>query len=459
LGVRKKDGLGANGLALLSASKNFLFGKSWTFFALAVLLLSVCYVSGATGSRALPRLAGEYPTMPVNSRPHFDLTSELLVHNVLDERILRVPRNAGGFMFQFDHDPRFLDVSAPQHFRPDWKPSAEMFIGEQKPYLSQYGLQARTFARLAQTVSLSREGAREFLPALTAFLLAVALAVVLTLLARLWGFASAAAALAFCIFSTGLNLFSTSLYWVSFLLAAPMSLMALALLSEVQSFRGWSLIYLALFALFIAKFLAGYEFLTLVASAAAIPFFLAWSAGRLDGSSAARHVATVALVSLVSFVGAAALHIQMASATVGSDALTHLLSRGGQWALVQESSFAVQLLQFGKVGLINLVDLAGYGVPTLLAFAAGGLSLVLASRSLLRRELDGEAARIVLTLAAAFLVSVSWLIFQPQHVAFHPRYVALLLAFPFGIVASAAAVRLAQLGRPFHDTSGRVDHP
>jgi hypothetical protein len=43
--------------------------------------------------------------------------------------------------------------------------------------------------------------------------------------------------------------------------------------------------------------------------------------------------------------------------------------------------------------------------------------------------------------AASFFASLSWVLVQPHHLLFHPRYATIVMAFPFGIFLAAAIPR------------------
>jgi hypothetical protein len=201
-------------------------------------------------------------------------------------------------------------------------------------------------------------------------------------------------------------------------------------------------VYLLLFLLFLAKFLSGFEFLTVTIMAAALPLFLVYSTGGISGRALLGRSALVLATGLAAFLTAILIHHIHHQNALGESGLLYLLSRSGNWAAPADRGLMAQVQQFAKVLLVNFVDIDGYGVPTVVSFAAGAVALTLAGRSLVRRSLDDPTSRVLLTTAAAFLVSVSWIVLQAEHVAFHPRYATILMAYPFGIFLAAAVARL-----------------
>ena len=414
------------------------------WWAAAFLILAAIFISGSLKPQALPSLAGDYPSRPVNARPHFDRNSEVLVENAIDARLAGAGRTPGGYMFRIPGDPRVLDVNNPAAYQPDWRPGQSDFDRRQV-YSSQLGLQGRVYAAAAQTLGLSRASAIEFLRRLTAAALAAMLALILILIRREWGRLAALSAFAFCVVSTGFNLFAPSLYWITFAHVAPAAAMSAALLLGARTRLHWSLMYLSLFVLFAIKFLSGFEFLTVTIAAAASPLFIVFAAGRLSPRHLIIRSALVLATGLAAFLAALVIYHFHHQSFLGQSGLSHLLSRGESWVAPADRGLLEQARQFMKVLLVNMVDYNGYGIPTGIPFAAGVTSLFLGARVLVRKSLDNPASRIMLSVAGAFLVSISWMVLQAEHVAFHPRYATILLAFPFGLFLAAGVARMVEV--------------
>ncbi|MDP8914196.1 MAG: hypothetical protein M3N39_11555, partial [Pseudomonadota bacterium] len=176
----------------------------------AFLVLGTLFVSGALQPQALPRLAGDYPTRPMNARPHFDRISDSLVENVIDARLAGSTPTPGGFMFRIPGDPRIVDVYNPAAYNGEWQPTRQD-LERRTIYSSQFGLQGRFYAAAAAGLEIDRQSAVALLRGVTAAGLAAMLAILILLIRREWGKAAALWSLAFCAVSTGFNLFAPSL--------------------------------------------------------------------------------------------------------------------------------------------------------------------------------------------------------------------------------------------------------
>ncbi len=410
---------------------------------MSFLLLFAVFASGVLGSSALPRVLGRHVTQPVNARPYFDLSSEILVKNSVDARLMAVRRHTTGFMFRVPDDPRFLDVDRPARFRPDWQPSAEVLDRSvSNVYASQLGLQARSYAFVAGLLDLSRPRTFAVLSALCAAALAAALAQLIVFMRNAWGSAAAASMAAFSLLSTGFNLFSTSLYWSTFLHVAPTAVVAAAAprLREMSGARRL-LVWIAVGACFVAKFLSGFELMSVTISAAALPFRVLVAARRRRLRETDRCAALVCAVGAVSFAVAVGIYDVLYREAFGTGGLAYLAGRSNHW-IASSAGAAGPIGQAVRVLATNSVDVAGYGLPTALALLPGMLLVFLALRGGLASRLEDVGARTALVGAAALCASASWLLLQPKHLLFHPRYATILVAFPYGMFASAAVARL-----------------
>jgi hypothetical protein len=410
------------------------------------LILSAVFVSGVLRSQALPMWIGDYPSRPVNERPHFDRGSEFLVENMVDTRLLGIAPPAGGFMFRIDSDPRWLNVDRPGAYDGYWVPKPED-LRRQSVYKSQIGLQGRVYPAVAEALSLRRDKAVALLHSANALLLAAMLATILLLIRKEWGGAAALGALAFSIFSTGFNLFAPSLYWISFVHVAPAAILSLALIRGMPGRLAWIGVYCALFVLFAVKFLSGYEFMTATVGGAVMPFLLLYGAGKIGHRTLLAHGAALLATGLAAFVACLAVYQLHFQATFQESGIAYLLSRTSEWGAPQGEGAAGLLRNVSKVMLINFADIGGYGLPNVVPVAAGGVAVLLGVRALLLRRTDQTSARIFLAIAGGFLVSLAWAALQPQHILFHPRYSTILLSYPFGLLLAAGAMRLLESAR------------
>jgi hypothetical protein len=412
----------------------------------AFSILSAAFLSGVLRSQALPVWIGDYPSRPVNERPHFDRSSEFLVENMIDIRLLGVAPPPGGFMFRIEPDPRMLDVDRLRAYDGYWVPKASD-LSRQSVYKSQFGLQGRVYPAAAEALELRRQDAVQLLQSANALLLAAMLATILLLFRKEWGAAAALSALAFCVFSTGFNLFAPSLYWITFVHVAPAAILSLAILGGAHRRLAWLGAYSLVFVLFAIKLSSGYEFMTATVGGAVLPFLVSYGAGRIGWRALLVHAAALNAVGLAAFAVCLAAYNLHFQATFGESGIAYLLSRSDEWGAPAVQSAVDLLRNFSKVLLINFVDVGGYGLPNALPLAAGGLFVLLGVRALFLRLTEEASSRLFLAIAGGFLISIAWAALQPQHILFHPRYSSILMSYPFGLLLVAGMVRLLQLAR------------
>jgi hypothetical protein len=278
----------------------------------------------------------------------------------------------------------------------------------------------------------------------SALALAAVLSVLILFIFRLWGSGPAAAALAFCVLSSGFNLFSWSLFWATFLDVAPTALTAVFALSlPTRSRAAAAIAFLSLALLLIVTLANGYEFMTTTMAGAAIPFFAVYAAGRITLKSLIRYVIVTFVVGVAAFAITLAIHNWLFVEAFGSSGFDWVSQRNARWT--PSSLRSIGLTDVAKVLAINAVDVGGVGLPNALFLLTGLFFLGLAARASIARRMDDERARIALLIGAAMLASVSWMLLQFPHVAFHSRFSSILIAFPLGIFLCAGVARLWQL--------------
>lgn len=422
---------------------------SWWLFAFAVLTL--VFTTGFLHSSALPSILGKYPTDVVNRAPNFDNVSEALIENRIELRFVGLETRFSEFLFTVrkgnEVDPRIFDIERPERYDPGWRPN-RADLEARSFYRSQIGLQGRVYAAASTAIGLGREQTYTVLRTFNTLMLAAMLATLVTGLASVWGRPAGFAALGFCIFATGFNLFAPRLYWVMFVHVAPTVVTALfAMRLPRRGLPAHVAAFVAIMLLFVAKFASGYEFMTVTIAAATLPFFVAFAGGRIPIGSMIAYAAAVVAIGIAAFGVTLGLHDMLFWNAFGESALAFLQGRN-------ESTFGLPFtgplgtpLQMAKVAVINTADIGGYGVPNFIALAAGLPFAWIAARALVRRDFADERARIALVVSAALLASTSWMLLQFPHVSFHPRYSTILVAFPYGIVLAAALGRLWQLRR------------
>jgi hypothetical protein len=403
------------------------------------ILLCAVFLSGAFNNDALPALIGRYPTAPLNTRPYFDQISETLVDNAIDKALLGLPADTAGFMFHLIQDPRHLQISSLEQYRPEWRPGAED-LRSVTAYRSQFGLPARLYAAAAPRLGLDRDRTFRLFHSFSAVMLAGMLAVIVAFVGAAWGTGAALASLTFSMFATGFSLFAPSLYWSTFLHVAPAALVAATACRTGKPAWQKQLLWPALAVLFCAKFLSGFEIATVTIASATIPWLVLYSVDAVPLRESLRQAAAVAAVGILGFCAALVVFDAAHRQAFGTSGLEHLAERSMAWGLRPPMSLNESLLQILKVLVVNVVDVSGYGVPVAIIALAGILASLYAARGFWK-GLSEARERIALVVAASFFASLSWVLVQPHHLLFHPRYATIVMAFPFGIFLAAAIPR------------------
>lgn len=425
--------------------------RAAAWWLLTFVMLSLVFTTNLLHSSALPRILGTYPTEPVNSAPYFDGVSEALIQNPIDLRFSGLDSQLSDFLFTVRSgnaaDPRIFDIQHPERFAPEWRPSRAELL---RPgyYRSQIGLQGRLYAAASEAMGLDRPRTFALLRGFSAAMLAAMLAVLVTGIAACWGRTAGLAALGFCVFATGFNLFAPRLYWVTFVHVGPTAVAAL--LASGLPGRGrtaHAAAFAAMALLFVAKFASGYEFITVTIAAATIPFFLSFAAGRIPMKTLILYAAAAVATGIAAFGVTLGIYDMLFRAGFGTSGLAYLATRTGETSGLPLMGPLGSPLQIAKVAVINAADIGGYGIPNFIVLAAGLPFAFVAARALARRRFEDERTRIAIAVAAALLASTSWLLLQFPHVSFHPRYATILVAFPYGLVLAASLGRLWHLRR------------
>lgn len=425
--------------------------RAVTWWLLAFVLLTMVFTTGVLRSSALPRILGAYPTEPVNSAPYFDGVSEALIENPIDLRFSGLDSKLSHFLFTVrsgdEVDPRIFDMDNPARYAPQWRPNrSELIHGSN--YRSQIGLQGRLYAAASEAIGLDRPQTYTLLRGFSAAMLAAMLATLIAGIASIWGRTAGLAALGFCLFATGFNLFAPRLYWVTFVHVAPT--VVAALLAAGLPHRGrlaHATAFAAMALLFFAKFASGYEFMTVTIAAATIPFFLSFAGGRIPMKTLILYALAVVATGIAAFGVTLGIYEMLFRDAFGTSGLAYLQTRTDKTSGLPFMGPLGTPLQIAKVAVINTADVGGYGIPNFIVLAAGLPFTFVAAKALIARRFDDERARIAIAVSAALLASTSWMLLQFPHVSFHPRYSTILVAFPFGLVLAAALGRLWHLRR------------
>lgn len=109
-----------------------------------------------------------------------------------------------------------------------------------------------------------------------------------------------------------------------------------------------------------------------------------------------------------------------------SSGIDFIFSRSGYWSLGRLSELGISpWTQSVKIFIMNYMDFNGYGIPL-----AGFLIFVLIAIFLMKKIIAFTELKFIIFL---FIGSISWLIIQPGHILFHPRYATLMFFLPFGL--------------------------
>ena len=175
------------------------------------------------------------------------------------------------------------------------------------PYLSQWGIQGLIFSKLYNNLSMSINS----LYTLNSLLFAMSIAVLTMLYARIISTEFAITFLVTIILSPWIISFSRNLYWIPFTWFAPAIFAALYFLTN-NSPRKWFWIAL-LYASFVFKCLAGYEYISaIILLASAIFLYDFFNPNRrLTRTEALGGGAIVCAVGVAGFVTALAIHAGM----------------------------------------------------------------------------------------------------------------------------------------------------
>lgn len=415
------------------------------------LLLGTIFASGVLKSNALPALAGNYPTTAVNTHPSFEAFNELMVTNVID-RALSGIAHPKGFLFQIPNggyaDVRVPDLVRPGPHRPDWMPSRAELSQPGEYYRTQIGLQGRAYAFAAAKMNWPRDQTFLTFRIVSSFALAAVLGVLIAFILACWGRPAAAAALAFCAVSTGLNLFSWSLFWSAFLHAAPTAITAvLALALPSRSFVRPALLLGAMFIVLVIKLASGFEFFTTVLAATVVPFVMVYATGRITIKTMFGYSLVALVIGVAAFAATLAIYEAVFFEAFGGSGLEWLRNRTTHWGTPPRTGILGQFVNVAKILAMNAVDVGGYGLPTGLFVLVAMPFLMTSVAALVRGRMEDERVRIALVIAVALGASASWVLIQFAHVSVHNRFATFLVAYPFGIFLCAALARLWQLHR------------
>lgn len=417
------------------ATRNLLF----------IITLTFCWWSGVISSSTFPWFLKDYPTRAVSERPYFDLNSEVLYLNRIDYALLfhKVPE--GLFGFRIIADLRTLDVENLSAFQPEWQPDSAA-IQKIYPYKSQTSVVADAYAWFVYQMHLPRDTALSVLRFLLVLAAVIAITPIFHLMYKIWGIPAAIALWLWALFSTGFTLFSVSLYWSIYLSILPTTITAIVALRILAGRCGWKtlcVMFLSIMVIACVKFLAGFEFISLIALAPLTPLaMVTFHSKQTQKQSVIAGVLSVMAV-MLGFTAAILIYNYLYTLTFGDSGFDYLFSRASAWQKNANDLFATQNNPLRL--MVPLWFGVGYvGVPSAVAFILGIGAILYAPFILRNKQCCLEIKTAIIASAFASIASFSWIILQYQHIVFHPRYVTFLVSFPMSLFIVPAMVVVLQ---------------
>lgn len=367
-------------------------------------------------SNALPFFYKDYPTYENNGKKGFDSISESLILNRIDFETLQLDYKYKFNLWGVHNEKRGGNET--KDYDKNYKTTPE-YLMNGSPYRSQVGAQSLFFSQVAVLTS-NNHGSYESIKKLSVLLLAIFLAIIMLWVKISFGPIPSIIITATVIASTGINIFSESLYWSIWLLIAPLSITCLL---EILRIKNKLYIFLLTLPLFLFKFLSGYEFITIIVFAAMTPYM--WDYFMNNNFSALMRSATVGFSSVTGFCISIFIYHTYFLQDFNLSGVDNIFGRSGFWSLKNLGELSISpWLQSAKILIINFIDINGYGIP-LGVF----LLLILTTLVLIRNKIHLKDLKFI---GFLFFGSISWLILQPGHILHHPRYATLVFFIPFG---------------------------
>ena len=386
------------------------------FFFVVLIGLAVFQKS----SNALPFFYKDYPTYQNSGKKDFDSVSESLVLNRIDFSTLSMDYKYKFNLWRASQEVRGLaDFKDGKTYNKEYQTTSD-YLSDGQPYRSQIGAQSLFFAKLSG-LSSGDHGDYFLIKLFSVLFLSLCAAVILLWVNINFGHIPSFVSLLFFIMSTGINIFSESLYWSIWLFILPLAIVCLL---EVCKVRNIFYIFLLTLPVFLFKFLSGYEFITIIVFAAMTPYAWDYFINK-DMTSFVRAV-SVGISSLTAFLISLFIYNKFFLQDFNSSGIDNIFGRSGSWSLRHLDELGISpWTQSAKILIMNFMDFNGYGIP-LGVFLISTLVALVAMKD---RIQNADIKFIVFLFAG----SISWLIVQPGHILFHPRYATLMFFIPFGL--------------------------
>lgn len=371
-------------------------------------------------NNALPFFYKDYPTYQVNGKQHFDSVSESLVLNRIDFSTLGIEYKYKYNLWRVNSEARSLDdyrKSKPYNF--DYITTQEYLLDGQ-PYRSQIGVQSLLWAKLADALD-TKHGDYRLLKTCSLLFLSLSTAMVLVWMKKKLGLIPSLCGLIFIVLSTGINIFSQSLYWSVWLIILPLGAVCLL---DVLGIKNKYAVFLVMLPVFLFKFLSGYEFITIVVFAAITPY--AWDFILNRNGSALARALSVGTSSVLAFLLSLLVYDATFVSSFNSSGIDHILGKAGSWSIKNLGEIGLSPgIQASKILIMNFLDFNGYGLPL-----GGFLLITSASLIALKDRITIGGIQFICFLLVG---SLSWPIAEPGHILFHPRYAQFIISIPFGL--------------------------
>lgn len=388
---------------------------NFTFFLF--IFFSIFFIQQR--SNVLPFFLSHYPTYEVNGRPNFDSSSESLVLNRIDFETFHLDYPSKFQLWRVDNDRRaFGDFNSPNWVAPDYKARVNSrYLIDGEPYTSQIGYQSLAWAKISKAFQLDR-GNYAPLHILHIAILSAIFTIILMWIRSRFGTSKSLISAFFVCASTGLAVFSMSLYWTIALFFMPMCISALYANSRSIPFF---VILPALFLTFFLKFTAGYEFISVIVILAVLPIIV--DIPRIGMKICVARSFAIFSISLLAFTASLVLYNHLFVFDFGVSGFNQIASRSSSWMafLSGNNSMNYWVGQVAKILMVSIISFDKFGIPI-------GVFLplyVLMVFSFWKKMPVDERLLTIGTVAA----SSSWFILQLGHLLFHPRY-ASLVTFP-----------------------------
>jgi hypothetical protein len=392
------------------------------FFTLSVLMIFLMHGFLLSENNALPFFYKDYPTYSNNGKANFDRASEELVLSRIDFEILGLEYSSQFHLWRPFRSNQ--SESAIKGLVENQKEERIHALQAGSAYKSQLGIQSWFHSKLSGVIGQDFDDYQP-IKRISVFLFALFLATILTWIKKNIGLYAGIGALIYSCLSTGFVIFSTALFWSPFLFLLPL---AWVYGWQLLEWKNEWLMYIGLLPLLLFKFLAGYEFITVLGLSLALPFLFQFF--HQQSFFPWLKLVQLFLIFVIAFGLSLAFYQWNFQNEFNESGFTYLFGRSESWTLAGLSEKGIEpLSQLLKIILLNFMDINGYGIPLVLFLLGAGIASFVLRKSISKAD--------VFMLGLVFLSSMSWFIVQFGHMLFHPRYTTFVLAFPFGIFICA----------------------